>query len=154
MPSTMHMTGWRRAGALWILLIPLCSAAGTSDLWIHTSQGIHGLRVTTATSEYEQLTGLHGWESLAADEGMLFIFPGLTQRPFWMKHVNIALDILFIDPGGRIVDIIRHAEPGTETPLVADSPYSAALEINAGAATRMTIIRGDQVYHPLIRSHR
>jgi len=152
MPSTINMSWWRIAGALWVLLLPLCSPAKTSELLIHTNTGVQSFEVTTATSQYDQLIGLHGWASLAADEGMLFIFPEVTQRPFWMKHISIPLDILFIDSSGRVVDIIRHAAPGSETPLVANGPFLAAVELNSGTATRMAIGKGDQVCHPLIHA--
>ena len=123
MRITLNMSRWRIAGTLWLLLIPLCSPAKTSDLLIHTHAGVQSFKVTTATSQDAQLTGLHGWNSLAADEGMLFIFQKMTQRPFWTKHISIPLDILFIDSSGKVVDIIEHAEPGAETPLVARSPF-------------------------------
>ena len=151
MSFTLNIRWWTIAGAL-LLLVPLRSPAGTSDLLIHTHSGVHSFRVATATNEETQLTGLHGWGSLAADEGMLFIFQKMTQRPFWMKHISIPLDILFIDSSGRIVDIIQHAEAGAETPLVAASPFLAALEFNSGTVARMAIRQGDHVYHPLIRS--
>lgn len=152
MSFTLNMRWWTIAGTLWLLLLPLCSPAGTSDLLLHTHSGVHSFKVTAATSEETQLTGLHGWASLAADEGMLFIFQKMTLRPFWMKHISIPLDILFIDSSGRIVDIIQHAEAGAETPLVAGSPFLAALEVNSGTVARMAIRQGDQVYHPLIQS--
>jgi uncharacterized membrane protein (UPF0127 family) len=152
MPSTLKMSWWQIIGTLWILLLPLCSPANTSELLIHTEMGVQSFKVTTAARHDEQLIGLHGWTSLAADEGMLFVFPEVTQRPFWMKHINIPLDILFIDSSGRVVDIIRHADPGSDTPLVANSPFLAALELNSGTATRMSIDKGDHVYHPLIQA--
>ncbi len=146
------MSWCRVTVALCILLLPLCSLAKTTQLLIHTSTGVHAFKVTTAARHDEQLIGLQGWTSLAADEGMLFVFPEVTQRPFWMKHIDIPLDILFIDSSGRVVDIIRHADPGSETPLLANSPFLAALEINADTATRLGIGKGDHVDHPLIQA--
>lgn len=146
------MSWWRIAGALWMLLLPLCSPAKTSELLIHTERGVQSIKVTIAASQYDQLIGLQGWTSLAENEGMLFVFPEVTQRPFWMKHIDIPLDILFIDSSGRVVDIIRHADPGSETPLVANSPFLAALELNSGTATWLAIGKGDYVYHPLIQA--
>lgn len=151
MRFTVNMSWWSIAGTLWLLLLPLCSSAKTSDLLIHTHAGVQSFKVTTATSQDAQLTGLHGWTSLAVDEGMLFIFPEMTQRPFWMKHISIPLDILFIDSDGKVVDIIQHAKPGAETPMVANSPFLATLEVNSGTVARMAISKGDNVYHPLIQ---
>jgi uncharacterized membrane protein (UPF0127 family) len=152
MPSTLKMSWWQIIGTLWILLLPLCSSAKTSELLLHTEMGVQSFKVTTAISQDDQLTGLQGWTSLAADEGMLFIFSDVTQRPFWMKHISIPLDILFIDSSSRVVDIIRHAEPGSETPLVSNSPFLAALEVNSGTVAQMSIDKGDHVYHPLIQA--
>ena len=145
------MRWWKIACTLCLLSPALYPPTWASDLLSHTHAGVQSFKVTTATSHEARLTGLHGWTSLAVDEGMLFIFPEVTQRPFWMKHISIPLDILFIGPNSEVVDIIQHAEPGAETPLIADSPFLAALEVNAGTIARMAIRKGDQVYHPLIR---
>lgn len=138
---------------LWMLLLPLCPLAKTTQLLIHSSTGVHAFEVTTAVSHNEQLIGLQGWTSLAADEGMLFIFPEVTQRAFWMKHIDIPLDILFIDSSGSVVDIIRHTEPGSETPLVAGNPFQSALEVNADTANRLGIGKGDYVDYPLTNAN-
>jgi len=152
MSSTNNMHWCLMVVTLWTLLLPIYSVAKTTHLLVHTSTGVHAFKVTTAASHNERLIGLQGWTSLAADEGMLFVFPEATQRPFWMKHIDIPLDILFIDSGGRVVDIIRHAEPGSETPLVASNPFQSALEVNADTATRLGIGKGDHVDHPLIEA--
>ncbi len=147
----MTLTGRRVAAILWLLLIPPWCLAKTSELQIHTSKAVHSFNVTTAISQSDRSIGLHGWTSLAADEGMLFVFPELTQRPFWMKHISIPLDILFIDSSGRIVDMVEHAEPGSEALLVANSPFLATLEVIADTVVRMGINRGDHVRHCLIQ---
>ena len=152
MPPTKHMNRWRVTGILWTLLLPPCSSANSSELLIQTNAGTHAFEVITATSQYEQLNGLQGWVTLARNEGMLFVFPEMTQRPFWMKHISIPLDILFIDSNGKIVDIVHHAEPGSEKPLVADNSFLATLEVNANTVSQMGIAKGDRVCHPLIAS--
>lgn len=49
--------------------------------------------------------GLGGRRSLAADAGMLFVYPDEKQRLFWMKDCLIALDVAFVGGDFRISSI-------------------------------------------------
>lgn len=151
MPTTINKKHLVAVGALWVLLSPLFSSANLSELLIHTHNGLHSFKVTTATCEHEHLNGLQGWNHLEENEGMLFVYAELTQRPFWMKHISMPLDILFIDSDNLIVDIIQQTVPGAETPLIASKPFIAAFEVNAGSADRLGIREGDNVSTPKYR---
>ena len=50
-------------------------------------------------------------EPLAADRGMLFQFPDVAERAFWMHNTPSSLDIIYIDPYGRIVSIAERVTP-------------------------------------------
>ena len=151
MPRFIKQEYWSISGILWLLSSPLISSANAPELLIHTHNGLHSFKVTTATCEHEQHNGLQGWNHLAINEGMLFVYPEPTQRPFWMKHISIPLDILFIDSDNLIVDIIQQTVPGAETPLIASKPFIAAFEVNAGSADRLGIRKGDNISTPAYR---
>ena len=88
-------------------------------------------------------------------EGMLFVFDQPGRHSFWMKNCRVALDILWLDAGFRIVHVAA-AQP----PCPADGPCPSivpmreaayTLEFAAGTArshglrpgTRVDVLRGD-----------
>jgi len=92
--------------------------------------------------------GLMHVTALPADRGMLFLFESEHRVNFWMKDTPLSLDILFIAPDGRIVNIAEDTTPGSLTPIESVAPVSGVLEIPAGTARRLGIGAGDRVLHP------
>ena len=45
--------------------------------------------------------------SLPDDGGMLFIFPDVQLRSFWMAYCVVDMDLIFLDPKGRITALHR-----------------------------------------------
>ena len=84
-------------------------------------------------------------DSLAFDQGMLFIFPQEQMQSFWMKNTRISLDIIYIDDDGKIVSIARDAKPYDTTPLPSEAPARYVLEIPGGACAEADINPGDHV---------
>ena len=82
-------------------------------------------------TETQREHGLMARQSLADDAGMLFIFPGETMGGFWMKNTLIALDIAYLDGGGRVLEI-KHGKPLDETVLSPKQPYRYTLEVAGG----------------------
>ena len=105
------------------------------------------LLLEAADTEEKRSQGLMFRRNLAKNSGMLFVFPGDTHAPFWMKNTLLPLDILFIDAAGRIVDFAS-MEPCSldPCPLYASShPYRYALETSQGFIQTHQIRRGDRV---------
>lgn len=87
-----------------------------------------------------------GVRRLAADRGMLFVFPTTVQIAFYMKDTLIPLDIAFIDKG-RVVEV-RSMTPCTTSPCpltFPSFPYEQTLEVNAGAFDRAGVRAGASV---------
>ncbi len=88
--------------------------------------------------------GLSKIANLPENEGMFFDVPG----PFWMKDVNIPLDILFMSKKGEIVDIktMKPENVCTFSPKLYTSgseKAAYALETAAGWAKKHKITKGD-----------
>ena len=103
------------------------------------------LSLEIALSQVEQEKGLMHRRSLGRGEGMLF--PVLPPRAvsFWMKDTLLPLDLLFVRPDGRIARIAERAKPGDATPIFADEPVAAVLELRGGDARGLGIGEGDRV---------
>jgi uncharacterized protein len=89
--------------------------------------------------------GLMYRRELAADAGMLFIFPDERVQHFWMKNTIIPLDMLFIAGNRQVVGIVADARPMSTDPLGPNVPVRYVLEVNGGFASRHHIMVGATV---------
>ncbi len=81
------------------------------------------------------MRGLQGKDGLAPNRGMLFVFPKEELYRFWMKDMKFALDILWLDGKGTIVDLREHVPPCAAQPCPVYAPVHEAryvLEVNQG----------------------
>jgi uncharacterized membrane protein (UPF0127 family) len=128
-------------------------AAASSDAGIEAkkvvvktaSGGIHPVRVEVAATPEEKERGLMHRRELGAEDGMLFIFEGESERTFWMRNTLIPLDMIFIRADGTIAGIVADAQPLTETPRTIKKPSKYVLEVNGGWAARKGVTEGDTV---------
>ena len=89
--------------------------------------------------------GLSNRFTLGENNGMLFLFPNMGKRTFWMKNTHIPLSIAFMDDAGKIVMI--HQMDADQTSTTYDSFQSVryALEVNRGWFRLHGIKNGDRV---------
>lgn len=102
--------------------------------------------VDVVSDEPARRRGLQFRESLGEDAGMLFVFRQNGVYPFWMKDTLIPLDIIWLDPSGRIVDMALEVPPCEENPCPVYTPRGEALyvlELNAGQARMLKVKPGD-----------
>lgn len=104
----------------------------------------HSINLEVARDAISRARGLGGRDALANDRGMLFIFPKEGYHQFWMKDVGFALDLIYVNSYGVIVDIqTMTPEPDVpDTDLALYEPSDEALlafEIGGGLARRYGI---------------
>ncbi len=136
-----------------------CARTGPMDgagqpleaLSIVTSTGEHNFLVEFAAHDTGRARGLLFRPPLEDDCGMLFQFPTASEQSFWMKNTPSSLDILYIDPRGRIVSIASHTTPNSETPIPSNGAANGVLELRAGRADEIGAKPGDTVKHPFFR---
>ncbi|HEY7991486.1 MAG TPA: DUF192 domain-containing protein [Stellaceae bacterium] len=116
-----------------------------AEITIDTAAGSRRFSVELAVTPAQEEQGLMFRQRLAPDAGMLFVFGDTAVRTFWMKNTLIPLDMLFIAPDGRIVDIHERAVPLSEDVIPSREPARAVLELNGGTAARLSIKIGDVV---------
>lgn len=90
------------------------------------------LQVEIAQDEEAAALGLMHRDSLAENQGMLFVFPSQRILTFWMRNTFIPLDIAFINESGTIVDIQRMVPLDETRDYISTAPALYALEVNAG----------------------
>lgn len=84
-----------------------------------------------ARTPEERERGLMYREGLEDGKGMLFVFPDLQVRSFWMRNTFIPLDVAYMDENLRIVDIQAMSPESDETHPSAE-PAMFALEVPMG----------------------
>lgn len=105
--------------------------------------------VELAVTDEQQVRGLSGRESLAAEKGMLFVFAKEGIYPFWMKDMKFALDMVWIAKNGTVVGIAADSQPCGAgpvcIPILPISNSSYVLEVNVGVANSTGLKLGDKV---------
>lgn len=118
-----------------------------STLTIDSASGPKIFTIELALSPAQQEQGLMYRRAMAADAGMLFVFPGPQIARFWMHNTIIPLDMLFIAADGHIAGIHERAVPMRDDAITSDQPVLAVLELNGGTASRLGIKSGDLVHY-------
>lgn len=156
--EVFHKAEWRRFGVvLSVCAAFVATSACAPDDGAATASGERSLAAETAPPSTALPPAGHAWVIFGADTvvaevartpeerseglmyredvpdgtGMLFVFPDSQVRSFWMANTYVPLDIAYMDPAFRIVDIVAME------PLVTDSYPSAApamysLEVRQG----------------------
>jgi len=107
--------------------------------------------VKLASTKEELQYGLAGVKQLNWNEGMLFIFPVSSQYQFWMKDMEIPLDIIWLRDT-TIVQITENVPAPTDLKQQENLPLYTSresvnnvLEVPAGFVQRYKVQVGDVV---------
>ena len=71
------------------------------------------MQVEIADTQEKKEKGLSNRESLGERRGMLFLFEKSGRYGFWMKEMNFAIDIIWIDKNKSVVEITTNVDPKT-----------------------------------------
>lgn len=131
---------------LCVLMLVACAACASGEPRVEL--GGKTFRVEVADTSEKQALGLMFRDSMAADEGMIFIFPGEAPRSFWMKNTRIPLDIMYFDKDFKLVSISADTPPCKVSrcpSYPSKAPAKYVLELNAGTAAKLGIGIGDRL---------
>lgn len=84
-----------------------------------------------AATPDERADGLMYRDEVPDGTGMIFVFPDSQPRSFWMANTYVALDIAYMNPSYRIVDIIA-MEPLITDSYPSSAPAMFGLEVRQG----------------------
>jgi uncharacterized membrane protein (UPF0127 family) len=128
------------AGAAWWHRARL--AEPTQACALRFSGGVAIEDVPLAETEPQIVRGLAGRDD--AGVGMLFRWPHLERRAFWMKGTQVPLSIAFIGAENRVIEL-RDMEPFSEQPHAPAEPARMALEVPRGTFDRLGIKAGSRL---------
>lgn len=155
--SLRRASGFVPAGVVLFVLLGMVPGPGVaratqtaSDTgWVRvvSDTGLHRSRllVERAETARERYIGLSGRRSLAANRGMLFVYPEYDTRVFVMRNMAFPLDILYFDGEGRLRTIHSATVPDTKPLTRYRGSARWVLEVNYGWTARNNVKVGDQL---------
>jgi len=132
-----------REAALFLGLLLNAACVQGPHVVIHSARGPVTVKVEVADTPDARAHGLMYRRDLAADAGMLFIFPSESEQQFWMKNTPLPLDMVFIGADRRIVGIVADTRPFSTNPLGVSAPSQYVLEVHAGFCATHGVAAGD-----------
>ncbi len=97
------------------------------------------------SNDEERTKGLSGTASLADNEAMLFVFPSEERWGIWMKDMNYAIDIIWLNAAKEVIHIKESATPESYLQKESFRPEEKAkyvLEVMAGSVEKYNISTG------------
>jgi len=149
------------AAAVWVALrgcgpaaVPFTEGAAPSGETVELEIAGRGFELELALTPAQRYRGLSDRESIAADGGMLFVFPGEKERTFVMRRCLVPIDLIYLDDSGRVVSTHAMAVEPYYTPEVAlpgydsGAPAGYAIELAGGTLEALGVSKGDRVDVP------
>ncbi|MGJ3247905.1 MAG: DUF192 domain-containing protein [Elainellaceae cyanobacterium] len=128
---------------------PLTQISGRQELPISAYVEIANQKINleVAQTSEQQATGLMFRDSLPDNRGMLFPFDPPRSVQFWMRNVEIHLDMVFLQDG-EVVAIATNVPPCTASPCPTygpDTPVDQVIELRGGLAQNLGLQVGDSL---------
>lgn len=141
----------------WAFLACLIASRAVADcapdrIDFKTSAGDAAFSAEVVDDEASRAKGLMWREEMAADHGMLFVYPSARQVSFWMRNTPLPLDIIFLNRRGVVCSVAAHTTPFSEAHIPSGCAAQTVFEVNAGEAARRGIAPGVVARHPAILS--
>ena len=90
--------------------------------------------------------GLSDRERLDTDQAMLFVFDDTDTHGIWMKGMQFALDIVWLNESKEVVHIEERVAPDTYPHVFEpNSPAKYVIELNAGQVASAGVSLGDRI---------
>ncbi|WP_263769258.1 DUF192 domain-containing protein [Propionivibrio soli] len=111
---------------------------------VELTAGFYRIEAEVAATQTDRVQGLMNRRSMAANHGMLFVFPEAERHCMWMRNTFLPLSVAFLDNDGRVLNI-EDMEPQTDTSHCAAGPARFALEMNKGWFSAKGLKKGLQL---------
>jgi uncharacterized membrane protein (UPF0127 family) len=116
----------------------------------HEEGRLHGastsIVIEYAKTEAKRELGLSFRDTLPDHAGMLFLFDMPARYAFWMPDMRFAIDIVWIDPNGVIIDLSEAVSPDSYPRTFSPtSPALYVLEVPSGKAREWGFLPGEKL---------
>ncbi|WP_269538829.1 DUF192 domain-containing protein [Cerasicoccus fimbriatus] len=117
----------------------------TAETYFPLTIGDKDIRVQLAILPSEQAQGLMFRQELGENDGMLFVFRKPGPRGFWMKNVDIPLDVGYILADGTLAEVYPMYPHVEESVKSKSDKIKIVLEMNQGWFAENGIKPGDKI---------
>lgn len=145
-------------GMVVIHLLPGCQGADSSDA---STQKVmldgRAFELELALDNDSRFQGLSDRSEIIPSGGMLFVFPQPSRLQFVMRRCLVPIDLIYLDPGGRIIMTYPMAIEPFDTPDGQLRRYSSqydaqfAIELKGGMLQQLNLTAGMKIDLPLDR---
>ncbi len=147
---------------IWLLVVAV-AGNGCADSKVHDDPpGIQTVQLGGRTFHLElamddrsRYQGLSDRSEIPADGGMLFVFPTAAVRQFVMRRCLVPIDLIYLDPAGRILSMHTMKIEPDDTPEYLLTRYSSpwpaqfAIELRGGSLDTLGLSVNDPIALPL-----
>lgn len=116
----------------------------TARVAFDTARGRFTYRLEVAATQDEQACGMMFREKMDRATGMSFPMSPPRATGFWMENTALPLDIIFVGPNGRVLNV-RRGQPYSREVLESAGATAEVIELAAGEAERIGLKPGDRV---------
>jgi len=109
-----------------------------------TARGTFTYVVEVARTTEQQACGMMFRDSMDRGRGMAFPMKPPRATGFWMENTILPLDLIFVSPAGRVLNV-RRGLPYSREVLQSAGVTAEVIELNAGEADRIGLKPGDRV---------
>lgn len=127
--------------AVLVLILSVLAFSFLTDRRVELNN--RSINVLVADSSEERAQGLSGRKRLAENQGMLFAYTDSGVYCLWMKDMNFAIDMIWLDTDKRVIDIKENAQPESyPESFCPSSDAQYILEVPAGSVQKWGVQRG------------
>jgi uncharacterized membrane protein (UPF0127 family) len=123
----------------------LATTKESKNLFFDFKIGGVPIKVEAAVLPEERSKGLMFRQSMALNEGMLFVFEKGAPQRFWMKNTRIPLDIGYLSSSGVLLEIHKAKPFDTSGVPSRSNDIKFVLELNADAYVKLGISIGSRI---------
>ncbi len=107
--------------------------------FVREQQRVGHYAVEIAATDEARRAGLMGRTEMAVGRGMLFDFGRARPLAMWMQNTVLSLDMVFVQEGGVVSDIVAATIPLSTALITPRAPVRYVIELNAGEAVRLKL---------------
>jgi len=111
---------------------------------VQLQSGMYLIKAEVAGDFSTRMVGMMMRREMAANEGMLFLFPEREKQCMWMKNTLLPLSVAFMDDKGVILNI-EDMQPQTEDSHCSKGVAPYALEMRLGWFKQKGIKAGSKI---------
>ncbi|MFT4667086.1 MAG: uncharacterized membrane protein (UPF0127 family) [Polaribacter sp.] len=125
--------------------VPTFKEEGSLSFKKADGTAIRSIKLEVADDEPQRNQGMMYRKSIPNDTGMIFLFPDVAPRSFWMKNTYVSLDIIFVGADKKIINIHENTATLTEQNFPSTAPAKYVVEVAGGYTNAYGIKAGDLI---------